>query len=82
MDTLEIIKGKHKCRICGKLINFDNKYKDKSMSFKNHLKQKHNIDKDMKEVYVRYGLSLAGYRVRKVTATSRNPELKTYIFNK
>ena len=45
-------------------------------------KQKHNIDKDMKEVYVRYGLSLAGYRVRKVTATSRNPELKKYIFNK
>lgn len=43
---------------------------------------KHKATEDIQEIHERYGLSSAGYRVRKATALEKDPSLEKYIFNK
>jgi len=60
----------------------DSQFKKMFIEMETLLKRKHQITEDIKEIHTRYGLSVAGYRVRKVTTLERKPELKEYLFKK
>jgi len=47
------------------------------------LAEKAKKSEDIKEIYERYGLTAAGYRIRRATELKRNPEaISKYIFKK
>ena len=52
------------------------------IEIENVMRDKHEAKEALIEIHNRYGLSSAGYRIRKATSIERDPTLSKYIFKK